>query len=227
MSGLVNTVKQNLLGRIFSGKCPPGSNLREARLAQEFGTSQATVRAALQSLESDGLVVREPDIGTTVIRLTPNDIRERVDLRCLLEVRAALAASKRMGPAEFKELERLRKRMGSFVEKNLYYEEAQADLDFHRYVWTCSANQTLCNLLERLTVPLLAFVSVMRASGLEHLPEVVPSHEPMVQALRSRDAAKIKAAFREGARSTYLDFVNMRGNRAQQAVAFGWLTGHR
>src|SRR5580693_1502636 len=112
MSSLVDSVKQNVLGRIFTGKFPPGSNLREARLAKDFGVSQATVRAVLQSLESDGLVTREPNVGTTVIRLTPKDIRERVELRRMLEVRAALEASKRMGPSEFDELERRRRQMG-------------------------------------------------------------------------------------------------------------------
>jgi DNA-binding GntR family transcriptional regulator len=225
MTSLVDSVKKRVLELIFNGKFPPGSNLREARLAREFGVSQATIRAVLQALESDGLVTREANVGTTVIRLTPKDIRERVELRCLLEVRAALEASKRMGPTEFEELERRRKQMGLFVERDLYYEEAQADLDFHRYVWICSENQMLHNLLERLTVPLLAFVSVLRASGLEHLSEVVPSHEPMVEALRTGDPAEIEAAFSEGARSTYLDFIESRGNRLQQAVAFGWLTG--
>jgi DNA-binding GntR family transcriptional regulator len=225
MSNLVDSVKQKLLGHIFSGKFPPGSNLREARLAKEFGVSQATVRAVLQSLESDGLATREANVGTTVIRLTPKDIRERVELRCLLEVRAALEAARQMGPVEFEELERRWRQMGSFIEKNLYYEEAQADLDFHRYVWACSGNQMLCGLLERLTVPLLAFVSVVRASGLEHLTDVVPSHEPMVEALRSGDPAKIEAAFYEGARSTYLDFFETRGSKVQRAVAFGWLSG--
>lgn len=224
MSGLVDTLKQNLLGNIFSGKFPPGSNLREARLATEFGVSQATVRAALQSLESNGLVVREANVGTTVIRLTPRDIRERVELRSLLEVRAAQEAAKRMGPAELEELERRRQWMGAFVEKDLYYEEAQADLDFHRHVWACSDNPTLCTVLERLTVPLLAFFSVIRASGLQRLSDVVASHEPMVEALRSRDPERIETAFRDGAESAYTDFIEPRGSRLQQAVAFGWLS---
>jgi len=225
MSELVDSLKKRTLVDIFNGRFPPGSNLREARLAKEFGVSQSTVREMLQSLERDGLVTREPNVGTTVVRLTPKDIRERVELRCLLEVRAALEAAKRMGLAEFEELERRRELMGSYVEKDLYYEEAQADLDFHRYVWACSGNQTLCDLLERLTVPLLAFVSVMRASGLEHLSDVVPSHEPMVEALRTGDSARIEDVFREGARSTYLNFMESRENRMQQAVAFGWLSG--
>lgn len=211
MSTLVDSVKNKVLGKIFNGAFAPGSSMREARLARDFGVSQATVREALLSLERDGLVTREPNIGTTVTRLTTKDIRERVQLRRTLEVQAALEAAKHMGPHEFAELEWLLARMGSFIEQDLYYEEAQADLDFHRYIWACSGNQTLSSVLERLTVPLLAFVSVMRASGMQRLSDVIPSHQPMIDALRSGDPEKIDSAFREGAQSTYLDFISEAG----------------
>lgn len=225
MSSRADSVKQSLLGFIFSGKYPPGAPLREARLAQEFGVSQATIREALQGLEHAGLVTRVPNVGTTVIRLTPKDIRERVGLRSMLEVQAAKEAAKRMGAAEFEELDRRLRLMGGFVAGDRYFEAAQADLDFHRYVWTCSGNQTLCSVLERLTVPLLAFVSILRSNGLEHLADVVLAHEPMVEALRSGDEAKIEEAFREGAEASYRDFIELGRGRGQQAVAFGWLGG--
>ena len=41
----------------------------------------------------------------TVTRLTPREVRERVELRALLEVRAGEEASRRMGDEEFAELE--------------------------------------------------------------------------------------------------------------------------
>jgi DNA-binding GntR family transcriptional regulator len=221
MSGRADSIRQTLLERIFCGSYPPGTALREARLARELGVSQATVREALQGLEHAGLVIREPNLGTTVIRFTPKDIRERVGLRSALEVRAALLAAERMGPAEFEELERRLGIMGSFVAGDKYYEAAQADLDFHRFVWQCSGNNTLCEVLEWLVVPLLAFISILRAQGLEHLPEVTFSHEPMIEALHSGDPAQIEVAFREGAESSYRDFIDVGSNRGQKALAFG------
>ena len=35
---------------------------------------------------------------------------------------------------------------------------AQADLQFHRYIWQCSGNETICRHLELVTVPLFAFI---------------------------------------------------------------------
>lgn len=184
--------------------------------------SQATVREALQRLQAKGLVTREPNIGTTVTRLTPQQVRERVELRVMLEVQAAEQASKRMTEAEFDELSRRLRALSAAVDGDLYYEAVQADLEFHRYIWRCSGNQTLAMILYQITVPLMAFVSMMRASGLEHLAEVTAAHEPLILALRSRDDKEIRQAFTKGATSFYEDF--MRGTPVSRwATAFGML----
>src|SRR3954453_3866906 len=106
---------------IFQGRFPPGAPLRELTLARELSVSQATVREALQRLEHAGLVTRKPNIGATVTRLSPKDVRERVELRSLLEVKAAQAAALRMGNTQFEELERRLKALDTAVEANRYY----------------------------------------------------------------------------------------------------------
>src|SRR5262245_46068512 len=121
MGGRTDSVKETLLADIFRGTLPPGSALREARLAKEMGVSQATVREALQSLESVGLVTRVANVGTTVVRLTPKNVRQRVMLRSALEAQAALEASERMTPDDFAELERRLGALGSFVQEDNYY----------------------------------------------------------------------------------------------------------
>jgi DNA-binding GntR family transcriptional regulator len=75
-------------------------------------------------------VTRKPNVGTTVTRLSPKDVRERVALRALLEGIAAQQAAARMGQAEFTELERRLHVMLRAVEGDQYYEAAQADLAF-------------------------------------------------------------------------------------------------
>src|SRR5690348_16783288 len=142
---------------IFQGRFAPGSPLREMSLARELNVSQATIRDALQRLEHAGLVTRKPNVGTTVTRLSPKDVRERVVLRSMLEVVAAEAAAARMTAQDFAELERRLAALAEPIAANNYYEAAQADLDFHRYVWHCSGNEMLCRVLELLVVPLFAF----------------------------------------------------------------------
>jgi DNA-binding GntR family transcriptional regulator len=200
----------------------PGTPLRELSLARELNVSQATVREALQRLESAGLVTRRPNLGTTVTRLSPKDVRERVALRTTLETMAAVAASARMTADDFAELERRLQRLGEAVDSNSYYEAAQADLDFHRHVWKCSGNDTLCALLELVTVPLFAFVSIMRSHGLQKLSAVVAEHSPLVAALYSKDAQQMRAAFGKNVTSSYEAFLGS-GEERSAAEVFGLL----
>lgn len=215
-----------LRAAIFEGRYPPGTPLREIKLAREMAVSQATVRESLQKLEYAGLVVRVPNVGTTVVRLTPRDIRERVDLRAELEVWAAKQAARRIAAGDYAELGRRLRTLSAAVKADKHYEAAQADLAFHRYVWQCSGNQTLAATLEHVTVPLLAFVSLLRHMGFEHLPDVVAAHEPLIEALRSADDARIEAAFREGATRSYRQFMDA-GGSSQRAFAFGFMEAGR
>lgn len=208
---------------IFENRLPPGEAIREMTVAREMGVSQATVREALQRLEHAGLVTRKPNLGTTVTRLSPRDVRERVELRVRLEVMAAEQAALRMTDADFAELERRLEKLAQPIQTNRYYEAAQADLEFHRWVWQCSGNDMLCRLLDLVTVPLFAFVSIMRSQGLQRLTAVVAEHSPLVEALRSKDPARIRVAFEKGATSFYDPFLGEGAERAA-AEAFGFLS---
>jgi DNA-binding GntR family transcriptional regulator len=219
---LVDQTVARLREAIFDGSYPPGSPLRELRIAKEFGVSQATVREALQRLQAKGLVTRQANIGTTVTRLTPQEVRERVQLRVMLEVQAADLASGRMKEAEYEELGRRLRTLSSAVAGDDYYEAVQADLEFHRYIWLCSGNSTLAMVLDQITVPLMAFVSMMRASGLEHLADVTAAHEPLVLALRSGRRDEIEQVFTKGATSSYEEFMESTP-ASRRATAFGMM----
>ncbi len=190
-------VFETLRAAIFSGEFHPGDPLRELHLARELGVSQATVREALVQLEQFGLVVRTPNIGTQVTKLSRQEIQERVELRKLLEEVALAQAAPRMTGAHFDELARRLDALTDAIARNAYFEEAQADLDFHRCIWEQSGNRTLYRTLDQLAVPLFAFVSILRGASMQALKDVVQSHEGIVAALRSRDSHAMREALRQ------------------------------
>jgi DNA-binding GntR family transcriptional regulator len=219
----VDAASKRLREDIFRGRFAPGSPLRELTLAREFSVSQATIREALQQLERSGLVTRKTNVGSTVTRLSPKDVRERVNLRAKLEVLAAQEAAVRMREPQFSELYRHLQVLDSAIKTDLYYESAQSDLEFHRYIWKCSDNETLVRVLELITVPLLAFMSIVRSQGLQHLISVVQAHEPLIDALRSGDSERIRATFEVAATSGYQPFLTD-GPESAAAKAFGFLS---
>ncbi|MGH9161846.1 MAG: GntR family transcriptional regulator [Vicinamibacteraceae bacterium] len=189
-------VFETLRTAIFAGQVQPGDPLRELHLARELNVSQATIREALGQLERLGLVVRTPNVGTQVTKLSRQDIAERVEIRTILEERALAQAAARMEPAHFTELRRRLAALTAAIAGNDYFEAAQADLEFHRYIWERSGNRTLYRTLDQLVVPLFAFASIVRGATHQRLEDVVQSHESLVSALRQDDARAIRTALR-------------------------------
>lgn len=214
----VESVARQVREGIFQGIYSPGSPLRELELARRLNVSQGTVREALRGLEHAGLLSKEANRGSTVTRLTAKQIRERVSLRALLETVAAREAAERMTDQDFSELQTKLSGLESAVQSDKYYDAAQADLDFHRFIWQCSGNETLCKVLELITVPLFAFISILRSQGLQRLVTVVEAHAPLIAALRSRDPRVIQSAFETGAVGSYRNFLGEGDDRAIAAA---------
>ncbi|MDY7030092.1 MAG: GntR family transcriptional regulator, partial [Spirochaetota bacterium] len=64
-------VSDALRDAILRGDFSPGERLPQRKLADQFGTTTITVREALRTLCSEGLVEIEPKWGATVVELSP------------------------------------------------------------------------------------------------------------------------------------------------------------
>ena len=187
---VVNELKE----AIFSGHLRPGEALPELKLAREFQVSQATVREALNQLEVLGLVERVENRRTNVTTFSPEEMTERSRIRVVLEGMALAEAAERMNPGHYEELSRLIKDFRQADRKGDVFGRIRADFEIHRYLWHLSGNATLQRMLEHLTSPLFAFISILRAQGYVRAPVVAKPHEDIVAALQTRDAGLIKAA---------------------------------
>ncbi len=196
-----------LRNEIFAGKLQPGDAILEMEVARRHKVSQTTVREALVRLESTGLVRRIPNKGTFVTILSPQEYREHLRLRVLLEGLAGAEAAQRMTEEQLGELDQRLAAISEAVSRNDYFEAAQADLEFHRFLWRCSGNRTLYGILDRLTAPLFAYTSVRRSSGREDLRRVVRSHEPIARSLKQRDPEGTREAIRVHIEASYAHYL--------------------
>ena len=192
---LPDRVVETIRDAIFSGRFAPGQPLRELHLARKLEVSQTTVREALLQLEHAGLVVRSPNRGTALTRLPREDLRERISVRAVLEGMAAVEAFRWMSEPNFRELERRLDRISQAIASGNPFAICEADLAFHRYIWECCGNRTLYRMLDQLTAPLFAFISILRHSG---RPQNIPvrSHQPIVEVLKKGKPTEIIEAIR-------------------------------
>jgi GntR family transcriptional regulator, rspAB operon transcriptional repressor len=192
---------------IFSGQLQPGDPIQEMHLARQNHVSQTTAREALAKLEQAGLVRRVANVGTFVTQLSPREIREFLRLRVMLEGLAAMEAARLISERHFGELDAKLAAISKAVERNDYFEAAQADLEFHRYVWERSGDRTLYRMLDQLTVPLFVFVSLERQRVQEDLTDAVRSHAPIVAALKGSDPLAAQEAMRSHIEQSYAEFI--------------------
>ncbi len=88
-SSTVDRVAHALREEMYRGAIEGGTSLRESKVAESLGVSRSTVREALQILTAEGLLVRRPNRGVEVRRLTEAEIEDIFKARRVLETTAA------------------------------------------------------------------------------------------------------------------------------------------
>ncbi len=216
---LKTQVVEILKEKIFAGTFKPGDALREMHLAREYSVSQATVREALLQLEQLGLAVRMANRGTMVTRLTPQDVRDRLEIRSELDPMACIKASARLTEDDFAYLERLAKEISKDYKTPNYnfYETSQIDFQFHRYIWQRSGSAILCSTLEQVTLPLFAFIGLLRQVGVEERRTGDP-HKPIIEALRGRKVKQITQVVRAHFENSYNHFIESNSGDLQAVI---------
>src|SRR5262245_6269575 len=77
----LEAIYATLRDRICLLDYPPGTVLREAELAEEFGISRTPIRTVLQRLAFGGLIESRDGVGTIVTSLTIGELRDIYEVR--------------------------------------------------------------------------------------------------------------------------------------------------
>jgi DNA-binding GntR family transcriptional regulator len=85
---LSEQIMQILTERITDSTHPPGTRIDIEAIKKEFGISHIPVRDALHKLAEQGLVTVVPRIGYFVVQFTPEEVRDLLHVRTLLELSA-------------------------------------------------------------------------------------------------------------------------------------------
>ncbi|MEL3888908.1 GntR family transcriptional regulator [Ferrovibrio sp. MS7] len=172
--------------RIFSGEMPPGSRVVEVELAQDLGVSRGTLRAALQQLAFEGLIVQKRFHSTFVAALSARDAYEIYTLRNTLEAMAARLAARRIdgrGKAALGAALQVMERAAASGQRG---EMIDADYGIHRCIFGLTDHSRLqaeYKLLEGQTQ-----LYLRHTAGLDYdFPEILGIHRALVEAIAAGD----------------------------------------
>lgn len=191
---LSDTVKDRLLEAILDGRYPPGSRIVETRAAREFGTSQAPVREALRDLEALGVVEIAAFRGARVRRPSLDELLEAYVVRSELEALVVRLAVPRLTDEDLETLAGYVDAMDHAAEAGDTVAEAAADASFHGRLVEIAGNGTLARVWGLLEPYSRTYIS-LAVPGADRR-RIAGLHVPVLEALRSRDAATADAAIR-------------------------------
>ncbi len=126
-----------------------GAPLRIDALATRFGVSHMPIRAALHRLESEGLIVTQPNKGARVVAVDENFVAQLLDIRIVIESYLARRAAERMTPQNLAQLEILRARHEEAVARGDASLALLANRDFHAAIHHIADNRDANLILER------------------------------------------------------------------------------
>lgn len=197
---LAATAYQSIYNKIISLAFQPGQHLEEAALVDTLGIGRTPVREALQRLAADLLVESQPGKGFVVRPIT------------LQNTKAAFAALQilELGVADLAVRHENRLLLESMREANIQVADAVAEMDifrlveansaFHDAYARCSDNIYLVQSLQKIRCETnrLAYLSfdneIDPGRNLqEHYASVIDQHNGVIDAIRARDAQRLKA----------------------------------
>ena len=189
---LATAVAETLRERLLSGEALPGRGLNTLALAEQTGTTEATVRAALTELERDGLVVHSLHRGLEVARITSDDVHDIFAARRAFE-RAGLDALLKQRPVDVGWLEAAVERMGEAAVSGSGRAAVEADSAFHLALVAAAGSRHLTAAAQGALRELQLVLSVADRAGGD-LPALAADHHALVDVFRSGRSRSAVAA---------------------------------
>ncbi|MFF6977771.1 GntR family transcriptional regulator [Streptomyces sp. NPDC008343] len=180
---------------ILHGEMAPAQRLVENELAEQFGVTRASIRAALIDLEAQGLVERIRNRGSRVRVVTVEEAVAITECRMVLEGLCAAKAAVAAGDEQLTQLADLGAAMTKAVADGEPMTYSELNQELHARIREFSGQRTAAELLERLNAQLVRhrFQLALRPGRPQHS---LNEHLAMIEAIRSRDPQAAEAAVR-------------------------------
>ncbi|KAB7706283.1 GntR family transcriptional regulator [Bacillus aerolatus] len=186
--------------QIIKGSIKLGTVLSENQIAAEFNASRSPVREALKTLSNEGLI-RLERMGAVVLGLTPKDIEELCDVRCLIETFVIQRLSAMDHEGLIHTLNKTIDKMEMAAKHRDFVELSYQDLYFHEVMIHEADHTRILHLWNNIRY--IVFTALLVATErriVEETHEIEPlieKHRLLVSALISKDSNYIQKVVQE------------------------------
>ena len=190
---LTELAEDSIRQLIVSGAFALGEQLSEASLAAQLGISKTPVREALLRLRADGLIDIQPQRGTFVFSLTPEQVDDICRFRELIEVAALGAGMQARRPQLVRELEANVQRMAEAQAAADWRAIPLLDQAFHEVIVEQGGNAYLAQAYELVASKIRALRSRLPEEN-DRVGHCQENHAAIVRLIRKGDVARAQQA---------------------------------
>ena len=200
---LINRLTMYFADQMFDQKLKKNEKIESDRvLAEKLNVGRSSIREALKVLEVLGMIDIRPGQGSYLnggeenffniplswsLFLNGNQAEDIVELRNLLEVKAAALAAACTNQEKLNKLEEVSERMKKSFETKNYKEFLQDDVVFHTCIAECSGNQVIFSMIQTIS----NFMKHISQTGMvdeKQLEEIYKEHQMVYSAIREQNA---------------------------------------
>lgn len=192
---------------IIEGDLAPATRIHEGQLGKALGVSRTPLREALKFLASEGLVELVPRRGAMVRKLTAGDVRDMLDVLCVLEARAGRLACRKASAAQIASVRRLHDEMMGFYRDGNRLEYYRRNQAIHSALAALSGNALLASLHQVIQARLKRIRFIGNDEPAKWA-DAVCEHVGMIDALEARDEGRLAAVIERHLAETWTRVVD-------------------
>lgn len=186
---LADRVYDQLEYNILSGTYAQGEIISETRLSEELGVSRTPIREAMSRLYHEKLI-KESSVGTVVVGVTVNDVKDLFEVKRRIEVMATRRAAENISEAGLKALKDNVDQQEFYAQKGDAVKVRDLDTEFHDIIYRECGSITFETILTPIHHKMMKF----RRLSLEKSHRIMASvaeHRTLYNAIAEKDGDKI------------------------------------
>ena len=182
-------VAADLRRRILHGELAPGQRLKIDDIAALCNVSHMPVRAALQELESEGVLDVYPHRGAVIRGVDARFVRNLLELRAAIEVMLTERCANAIDKPGLAELQSLATDFETAAARGDRMDIVGANLRFHQAINRVADNPEALRVLGRGRL-LIEALRVRFGYGPGRIADVIAEHRALLHAIARRDAKR-------------------------------------
>jgi DNA-binding GntR family transcriptional regulator len=210
---LSQIIERNFMRRLLAGGAEAGMQINELEMAREIGVGTTSVREFLIRFSRFGLIEKRRNSHWVLKGFTRAFALELTEIREMFELRSAAAfchlPSDNPVWAELDALETEHRELDAAIAER-FTEFSELDERFHRLVHRASHNRFIVDFYDVIAMIFHYHYQWNKIGERQRNTVAVKEHLAYIEALKSRDAAKVDAACRkhlDSARHTLLTSI--------------------